>query len=162
MALYLADESLRKSHFQSTASREKHGSSFAVSNIMERRVALIVDDHADTAEMLKIFLQSEQLDSLAYHDFDDAYFALASLRPCIALIDLQVPGKMKAPEFIQKVRREHPTLPIVIVSADARAKVIADALHTRFVFKPFGADDVVEIAKLACSAHASKRANFGQ
>jgi DNA-binding response OmpR family regulator len=89
---------------------------------MERRVALIVDDHADTAEMLRIFLQSEQLDSLAYHDFDDAYFALASLRPCIALIDLQVPGKMKAPEFIQKVRREHPTLPIVIVSADARAR----------------------------------------
>ena len=125
-------------------------------------MAIIVDDHADTAEMLKIYLQSEQLDSLAYHDFDHAYFALALHHPCIALIDVHVPGRMKAPEFIQKVRRKFPNLPIVIVSADARAKVIADTFQTPFVFKPFAADDVVEIVKMACPVAELKRANFEQ
>lgn len=57
----------------------------------ESQRVLIVDDHADAAESLAIVLSTEGYEVRTCADGADAYRTIASWRPRVALIDLDLP-----------------------------------------------------------------------
>jgi DNA-binding NtrC family response regulator len=113
--------------------------------------AFIVDSDKNTAESLGGHLRSLGFRCVSYSDFDDAFHAIANDDPCIALTELHVPGVLRAPEFITRTKQQYPRLPVVLISADARAKLVADCLGASFLAKPFSFEDVETIVKKFCS-----------
>ena len=117
------------------------------------QTAYIVDDHKDSAELLAFYLESHGFLTATFHEFDKAYAAIATGHPCIAIIDLNVPGTMDAKTFIAKTKENHPSLPIVIVSGDPRAKTAAESIPALFLLKPFSLEDVFEQVREYCPAN---------
>lgn len=117
------------------------------------QTAYIVDDHQDSAELLAFYLETHGFLTATFHEFDRAYEAISTGHPCIAIIDLNVPGTMDAQTFIAKTQANHPNLPIVIVSGDPRAKTAAASVRAYFLLKPFSLEDVVERVRESCPSH---------
>jgi DNA-binding NtrC family response regulator len=114
------------------------------------RTAFVVDDNVDTTVMLQAYLRSQGIACRSYNEFDSAYKAIANDHPCIVLIDLNVPGRMNASEFITRTKSEHPILPVVIISTDPKAQTVADSLQAHFLLKPFTIDEVLDKVREAC------------
>lgn len=111
----------------------------------------LVDDHEDTLEMLSVsLLKNARVNARSFQNFESAYLSLSQDHPCIALIDLHVPGKMTASEFISKTREQFPNLPVVLVSGDPKAKEVAARERVGFMLKPFSLDDVEKMVKDCC------------
>jgi DNA-binding NtrC family response regulator len=113
-------------------------------------LAFIIEDHKDTAQMLEMYLESKGIAAVEFDNFDDAFAAMLKNRPCIALIDLNVPGTMDAKTFIAKAKEHFPNLPMILVSGDPKAKLTAESVKARFIMKPFSLHDIVEKVKESC------------
>ncbi len=119
----------------------------------ERHLALIVEDHKETADDLVEILRSTECDSVVVDNHDDALLTLRSRSFCLILLDLQIKG---APDSIKghiehgrallrKIRQAHGEhngtafwLPVLIVSGFAREREEAiDVMKN-------GANDVIQ------------------
>ena len=68
-------------------------------------------------------------------DADDALKIIADQKPDVAIFDFNMPG-MNGIELAERVRGEHPDMPIAIATANIQDEVIARARAAGAVFVP--------------------------
>jgi DNA-binding NtrC family response regulator len=123
---------------------------------MQKDIALIVDDHTDTCEMLRHFLRSLGYKVETCESFDTALARIKFDHLCVAFVDLAVPGSMNAEEFIRAVRSVHSGLRIVVVSGMHNVAKIAEKIGADgFLTKPFQLQDIVQEVETNCPKEAS-------
>ena len=119
---------------------------------------LIVDD-----DILLVGTIRRGLTSKGYHVFE-AFSAVQALdllyhggnRIDLIATDYQMPA-MNGIDLLKAVRRSHPTLPVVILTAHAETKLVIEAKNNRcdsFIEKPFSLEQLVaEIERIKLHPH---------
>jgi CheY-like chemotaxis protein len=77
----------------------------------------VVDDSADLAEMLEVFLESAGYSTRVFHEPSQALEALtaAPAKPRLLVTDFEMPG-MNGMELVQRCRALHPDLKVISAS----------------------------------------------
>lgn len=107
---------------------------------------LVLEDDADTAALIKTLIEAELgIPVKAVWSGLAALDAVATAMPLAIIADLMVP-ELDGAEFMREVRQRYGTaVPLVVVSALARAKVqeAAGRAQARAVTKPFEVSDLL-------------------
>jgi DNA-binding NtrC family response regulator len=120
-----------------------------------RDIALIVDDHKDTCEMLGYLLRTLGYKVEICETFDAALARIKFDHLCVAFVDYAVPGTMNAAQFVREVRNVNADLRIVLISgAHNVAKVAHEIGVDGWLTKPFQLDDIVREVESNCPKHA--------
>ena len=110
---------------------------------------LVVEDDADSREMLGFALELHGFRPVLASDGVDALEQLRDERPCVILLDLMMP-RMNGWEFraTQLQDQAHRDIPVVVLSAAGKAaeSVPADA----YLQKPINMDAVLSAVRAHC------------
>ena len=124
---------------------------------------LIVDDEADIRELVSGILEDEGYATRLAKDSDDALNAIQERRPSLVILDIWLQGsRLDGLEVLAKVKRQHPDLPIVIISGHGNIETAVAAIKRgayEYIEKPFKADRLVLVANRALEASKLKREN---
>lgn len=100
---------------------------------------LVVEDDASISQLVKHVLKKMAGEIVAVTSAEDALVELESSQWDLLLADIGLPG-MNGLDLTQRVRAAHPTLPIIVMTANVHGGVDREA-HSRganaFVAKPF-------------------------
>jgi CheY-like chemotaxis protein len=106
---------------------------------------LVVDDEPDIRLIARVVLTSAGYEVVEAASADEALASLAERRPDLLLLDVRMPGR-DGWSVLEQVRTEQGDLPVVIFTADIRARSDApkDGRDTgHILLKPFGPDDLL-------------------
>ncbi len=109
---------------------------------------LIVDDDANIAELISLYLTKECFDSMIVHDGEDALKAFTTYQPNLILLDLMLPG-IDGYQVCREVRAKSDT-PIIMLSAKGEIfdKVLGLELGADdYMEKPFDSKELVARVK---------------
>jgi CheY-like chemotaxis protein len=120
------------------------------------RPVLVVEDHADTRQLIQDLLTAESIPNLGAENGLRALDLLARARPCLILLDLTMPV-MDGWRFREEQRRqpEHElaNIPVVILSALHDCRDHAKQLGAVDVFeKPVDFDRLMALVHRYCDA----------
>ena len=87
---------------------------------------LVVDDEAVVADAIAESVRAQGHDAFIAHDAREAVNALAEVVPDAVFLDLVMPDASGI-EVLERIRRTHRTLPVVIVSGRATGAMLAEA-----------------------------------
>lgn len=113
---------------------------------------LLVEDNADTREVLTMLVEFEGYPVVAVENGKEALDQLTSgLTPCLILLDFHMPV-MNGREFRQEQLRlrVQPDVPVVMYSAAAQVDVTGLQL-TDLIMKPTGLDAIVDAVNRWCA-----------
>lgn len=116
----------------------------AVQELGSQRVVLVVEDDADTLNLLKLMLRRAGMNVVGAIDGKQAIRKWMETNPNIVLLDLMMP-EMDGWETLNQLRAIT-TAPIIILSALSQKENIVRGLHEGaddYVSKPFIGDEVV-------------------
>ena len=103
---------------------------------------LIIDDEATIVDFLMEVLQEEGYTVRSAPNGEQGLSEITLVRPRVVLLDMHMPG-ISTTEFLDRLC-PHEHVPIVIMTADTRAK---DSLPTRhdltYLMKPFDLDEML-------------------
>jgi DNA-binding NtrC family response regulator len=108
-----------------------------------RRRLLVVDDEQGVRESLRVILQPDYELSLAASG-QEALESIAAEPPDCVLLDVMMPG-MDGMQTLERVKADHPWLPVVMVTASTMAKTAVTAIKLGafdYVEKPFDGDEL--------------------
>jgi DNA-binding response OmpR family regulator len=120
---------------------------------------LIVEDDADTREMLETLLATEGFNAVSAEDGLEALHLLRAVRrrapdePCLVLLDLRMP-RLGGQEF-RRAQLADPTVasvPIAVISGAVDVDERAEALGAvATVHKPIDFDELIAIVRRYCA-----------
>ena len=114
---------------------------------------LIVDDEADIRELISGILEDEGHGTRLAKDSDETLAAVEERRPSLVILDIWLQGsKLDGLELLDRIKRAHPDLPVVIISGHGNIETAVAAIKRGaydYVEKPFKADRLVLIAERA-------------
>ena len=123
----------------------------------QEKVWVIDDDQAMRWVLERAFQKAE----IPVMTFESAYSAMDELAhdvPTAILTDVRMPG-MDGFEFLDRVKTDHPALPIIIMTAHSDLQNAVGAYQKgafEYLPKPFDVEDAVELTKRACLAANEK------
>ncbi len=124
---------------------------------------LIVDDEADIRELISGILEDEGYSTRLAKNSDEALNAIEERRPSLVILDIWLQGsRLDGLEVLAKVKRQHPELPIVIISGHGNIETAVAAIKRgayEYIEKPFKADRLVLVTSRALEASKLKREN---
>lgn len=124
---------------------------------------LIVDDEADIRELISGILSDEGYETRVAGDANAALAEIANRRPSLLILDIWLEGsRMDGLEVLDQVKRDHPTLPVVMISGHGNIETAVSAIKRGaydFIEKPFKADRLLVIVDRAIEAARLKREN---
>jgi two-component system response regulator AtoC len=100
---------------------------------------LVVDDDRRMRRTLQVLIESMGLASAAAESVDEACEQLRAVRFDLVLTDLRMPGASGI-DLLERVRAEHPKLPVVLITAYGTIQTAIDAMRkgaSDYVLKPF-------------------------
>jgi two-component system, OmpR family, response regulator MprA len=113
---------------------------------------LVVDDDRGLQETLEAVLEFEGYDVVVASDGVEALAKLSAQRPAVIVLDWAMP-RMDGPTFASVLRQRglHPGIPLLLLTADGRARQKAAQLGAEaYMAKPFDMDELLdEVARLA-------------
>ena len=115
---------------------------------MNKQKILIVDDDANIAELISLYLTKECYETKTVGDDEAALTAFHSFHPDLILLDLMLPG-MDGYQVCREIRRESQT-PIIMMSAKGEVfdKVLGLELGADdYIIKPFDSKEMVARVK---------------
>ncbi len=122
---------------------------------------LIVDDESDIRELVAGILQDEGYTTRTARNSDEALNAIVSRRPSLVFLDIWLQGsKLDGLQLLESVKREHPELPVVMISGHGNIETAVAAIKNGaydFIEKPFKADRLVLVAERALETSRLKR-----
>lgn len=105
----------------------------------EQKLALVIDDSADTREFLSLLLQKNEFEVVTASDGDDGLSTFKKHRPHVIITDIFMPNK-EGLELINEIRNIDDEVGIIAISG-YKDKQGMDYLE---VAKQFGAQEVME------------------
>lgn len=109
---------------------------------------LIVDDDANIAELISLYLKKECFDTLIVYDGEEAIHQFREFQPNLILLDLMLPG-IDGYEVCREVRKTS-SVPIIMLSAKGEIfdKVLGLELGADdYMIKPFDSKELVARVK---------------
>jgi two-component system nitrogen regulation response regulator NtrX len=124
---------------------------------------LIVDDEADIRELVSGILEDEGHKTRLAKDSDETLQAIEARRPSLIILDIWLQGsKLDGLEVLARVKKQHPDLPVVIISGHGNIETAVMAIKRGaydYIEKPFKADRLVVVTQRALEASRLKREN---
>ncbi len=135
---------------------------------MRSNLIIVVDDDDELRSLLSEILEA---DSCRVLDFPSPHGALQGIHsgsvhhdilsgaPPIIISDNLMPGGMSGLDFLKEVRKEHPSIPFILMTAFGSDEIFKQSKElgaTSFLKKPFSLTDVFE--HLARARAAPKKA----
>lgn len=124
---------------------------------------LIVDDEADIRDLISGLLVDEGYEARTAGDSDSALAAIELRRPSLVILDIWLQGsRLDGLEILDVIRRDHPDLPVVIISGHGNIETAVAAIKRgayNFIEKPFKADHLLHLIDAATEAARLKREN---
>lgn len=121
---------------------------------------LVVDDDQSIITAFRRFLTDEGHQVLTAGSGPDALALLGSEQPQLVFMDVRMPG-MSGLKALEEMRRDHPDLPIVIMTAYGTSQTSIDAIRAGafdYLAKPLDLDDLRAVMAKAISALQSTSA----
>ena len=112
--------------------------------MVNKQKILIVDDDANIAELISLYLTKECFDTMIVEDGESALEAVNSFSPNLILLDLMLPG-IDGYQVCREIRA-HSATPIIMLSAKGEVfdKVLGLELGADdYMMKPFDSKEMV-------------------
>lgn len=110
---------------------------------------LLVDDDDAVRSLLRMTLPTEEFVVVEAADGEEALAELQRERPDIVLLDWKLPGRSGG-VVLADLRREHPGLPVIVLTADMTAKTREEATALgadTFLTKPFSPRELLGVVE---------------
>jgi len=124
---------------------------------------LVVDDEADIRELVSGILEDEGHGTRLAKDSDETLAAIEQRRPSLVILDIWLQGsKLDGLDLLDRIKRAHPDLPVVIISGHGNIETAVAAIRRGaydYIEKPFKADRLVLITARALESSRLKREN---
>lgn len=124
---------------------------------------LIVDDETDIRELISGILEDEGHGTRLAKDSTEALSAVEERRPSLIILDIWLQGSdLDGLELLDRIKKSHPDLPIVIISGHGNIETAVAAIRRGaydYIEKPFKVDRLVLITTRALEASALRREN---
>jgi two-component system nitrogen regulation response regulator NtrX len=124
---------------------------------------LIVDDEKDIRLLVSGVLEDEGYKTREAASSSEALAALQKRPPSLVLLDIWLPGsELDGIELLGVIRREHPLVPIVMISGHGTIETAVQAIKLGaydFIEKPFKADRLLLVLDRAIEAARLRREN---
>ncbi len=124
---------------------------------------LIVDDEADIRELIGGILEDEGHGTRSAKDSEETLAAVEERRPSLVVLDIWLQGsKLDGLELLDRIKRAHPDLPVIIISGHGNIETAVAAIKRGaydYIEKPFKADRLVLICARALESYRLKREN---
>lgn len=119
---------------------------------IEKKKILIVDDEADTLELLHIILEHEGFSIWGAANGHEALEQVKK-RPDLILLDVRMPGGLSGIDVCQRLKKdeEFKKIPIIIFSAMVLNHDIESGLNAgavEYITKPFSSNELIRIVNL--------------
>jgi len=141
-AIQAGFKQLKNSTTQRTANKvsETVNNHFQVTNLMDTRTVLFVDDEREILSSLKRILRSEPYESFFAQSGEEALHLLERESVHIVVSDLGMP-EMDGLELLKQVEQKYPDIIRLVLSAHATTNSILDAINSgnvyRYIIKPW-------------------------
>jgi two-component system nitrogen regulation response regulator GlnG len=125
--------------------------------------AWVVDDDASIRWVLERALRQGGIAPRSFDHADAALAELAKARPDVLVTDLRMPGTGGL-RLLEIVRREHPGLPVIVMTAHADLDHAVAAYRGgafEYLPKPFDIDEAIALVRRAASPGAGGRVEGG-
>jgi nitrogen regulation protein NR(I) len=120
---------------------------------------LVVDDEKNITFVIQAVLEKAGYEVLAYNNSAEALEVIASEDLDAVITDLYMPGA-DGMEILEICRKNHPELPVVIITAFGTVEVAVSALKRGafdFVTKPFDQVELLNVIRKASQTHQERQ-----
>ncbi len=122
---------------------------------MSKETIWVVDDDRSIRWVLEKALKQAQMEVKTYENADSVLKDLEHEEPDAIISDIRMPG-MDGLELLSQIHRQHPDLPVIIITAHSDLDSAVSAYHGgafEYLPKPFDVDDAVELTRRAVIHH---------
>lgn len=126
---------------------------------MHQGTVWIIDDDSAIRWVLERALNGANVKSVSFDSADSALAALSSGAPDVLISDIRMPG-IDGLTLLQKVKQQHPLLPVIIMTAHSDLDAAVSAYQFGafdYLPKPFDVDDAVALVERAVSHYREVR-----
>jgi two-component system nitrogen regulation response regulator NtrX len=124
---------------------------------------LIVDDERDIRELIGDILQDEGFDTRLAANSDECLKEIDSAVPALMILDIWLKdSEMDGIDILKHVKREHPEVPIIIISGHGNIEIAVAAIKQGaydFIEKPFNIDQLMVVIGRAMETSRLRREN---
>ncbi len=125
---------------------------------------LIVDDERDIRELVSDILRDEGYSTRLAANSDECMAEIGAEPPALMILDIWLKdSKMDGIDILKTVRRDHPEIPIVIISGHGNIEIAVAAIKQGaydFIEKPFNIDQLLVVIRRAMEASRLRRENL--
>ncbi len=122
---------------------------------------LVVDDEKNYLLLLEALLSEEGYEVTTMQDAEMAYMFLKESEVDVIITDVKMPG-MSGQELLERVKREFPHIPVIIMTAYGSVDGAVEAMKCGafdYINKPFSNDDLILSVKGAAEMSRAHRRN---
>ena len=124
---------------------------------------LIVDDERDIRELISDILEDEGFTTRLAGTSDEAVAAVKAELPSLMILDIWLKDSaMDGIDILKMVKREHPEVPVVIISGHGNIEIAVAAIKQGaydFIEKPFNIDQLMVVITRAMETSRLRREN---
>ncbi|SFI72000.1 sigma-54-dependent transcriptional regulator [Celeribacter neptunius] len=124
---------------------------------------LIVDDERDIRELIGDILQDEGFETRLASNSDECLKEIAADVPALMILDIWLKDSdMDGIDILKHVKREHPEVPIIIISGHGNIEIAVAAIKQGaydFIEKPFNIDQLMVVIGRAMETSRLRREN---
>ncbi|MCI2393205.1 sigma-54 dependent transcriptional regulator [Aliiroseovarius sediminis] len=124
---------------------------------------LIVDDERDIRELISDILEDEGFSTRLAGTSDEAVAAVKDALPSLMILDIWLKDSaMDGIDILKMVKREHPEVPVVIISGHGNIEIAVAAIKQGaydFIEKPFNIDQLMVVITRAMETSRLRREN---
>jgi two-component system nitrogen regulation response regulator NtrX len=125
---------------------------------------LITDDERDIRELISDILKDEGYTTRLAGTSDQCMAEIAREVPALMILDIWLKdSRMDGIDILKAVKREHPEVPIVIISGHGNIEIAVAAIKQGaydFIEKPFNIDQLLVVIRRAMEAARLRRENL--
>ncbi|NIY72935.1 sigma-54-dependent Fis family transcriptional regulator [Marivivens donghaensis] len=124
---------------------------------------LITDDERDIRELISDILKDEGFSTRVAANAEQCMSEIESEKPALMILDIWLKDShMDGIDILKKVKREHPEIPIVIISGHGNIEIAVAAIKQGaydFIEKPFNIDQLMVVIRRAMETSRLRREN---
>ncbi len=124
---------------------------------------LITDDERDIRELISDILKDEGFNTRLAANADQCMAEIAKSKPALMILDIWLKDShMDGIDILKAVKRDHPEVPIVIISGHGNIEIAVAAIKQGaydFIEKPFNIDQLLVVIRRAMETSRLRREN---